>query len=331
MHSRQSSSGDLSPNELAKATPEELAALAVLELESIGIREILDQDSRPTFVIDLDPDIDGATNTKVLAPLFGNSSLKIYERLWDVVCGYTTHESPSTPLLYEDFRSWATSRTSFEDTGDVYPSTKVFFGMLWTGSTIRKRFRLISGNHCFTLPDCTGDLSSGPPAEIAAGSYSQQSLDLPDKRRRVQRPSALSRHHTVLTQSEIAGNPESAGVESTLISSAKPKTEKSSDPLESMYSSKSTASINLDTVSHAACDWTAVTPKGFLTEHTKFARAVDWAATSLGAMSTWSSGFRQVCNLVMRSPQPVALFWVCGQFRAPRIRSIRSYVGNLKC
>jgi len=56
-------------------------------------------------------------------------------------------------------------------------------------------------------------------------------------------------------------------------------------------------------------DWTVKNPVGDLSPHTIFARSVDWSATPLGDMSTWSREFRQIACLLMANPHPAALFW----------------------
>lgn len=56
-------------------------------------------------------------------------------------------------------------------------------------------------------------------------------------------------------------------------------------------------------------DWTISIPVGDLTPHVIFARSIDWAATPLGDMDSWTREFRQVCNLIMSNPHPAALFW----------------------
>ncbi len=43
--------------------------------------------------------------------------------------------------------------------------------------------------------------------------------------------------------------------------------------------------------------------------HIRFARSIDWAATSLGPIENWSSDLRQMCNLIMASPHPAAMYW----------------------
>jgi hypothetical protein len=276
-----------------------MAISALQELDGVGIRELLDQDSRPTFVIDLDPDLSIALNTGALAPVFCNAALRTYERLQDVVRGSGEDEPDSSTDAYKKFRSWATSRTQFDESGDVFPSTHVFFGMLWTGSTVRKRWRLMSGNHCYQLTSAaSGDLSSGSPSEVAGSNMLEK----------------VGVHHAQAssTKGTVAPLlPASSQLDSTVVSSFKPQTTKCSERQESSYSSiggKSTASLNLD-ATHSTTDWTVAEPKGELSAHIEFARSIDWAQTSLGAMSTWSAELRQLTNLLMKNPHPAAIFW----------------------
>lgn len=56
-------------------------------------------------------------------------------------------------------------------------------------------------------------------------------------------------------------------------------------------------------------DWTASLPVGDLSPHVIFARSIDWAATPLGDMNSWTRELRQVCNLLMGNPHAAALFW----------------------
>jgi hypothetical protein len=62
--------------------------LGVLEeLDAIAITEILDHDSRPTFIIDLGHDLDTVFSPDKLPPIFCNTSLRLYERVLDTIAG----------------------------------------------------------------------------------------------------------------------------------------------------------------------------------------------------------------------------------------------------
>jgi hypothetical protein len=55
---------------------------AFFELNSIPLKDILDQDSRPTFVLDLDSDsVDYGLRKDELRPIFSNFALRLHETL----------------------------------------------------------------------------------------------------------------------------------------------------------------------------------------------------------------------------------------------------------
>ncbi|KAI2487400.1 BaeS Signal transduction histidine kinase [Pyrenophora tritici-repentis] len=56
-------------------------------------------------------------------------------------------------------------------------------------------------------------------------------------------------------------------------------------------------------------DWTDQLPPRRLTSHAAWARSIDWAATPLGPMSSWSSQLRSIANLVMQDPRPAVVFY----------------------
>jgi signal transduction histidine kinase len=56
-------------------------------------------------------------------------------------------------------------------------------------------------------------------------------------------------------------------------------------------------------------DWTRLPVSDNMPEHIKFARSIDWASTSLGPIEDWSPDLRQMCNLIMASPHPAAMYW----------------------
>ncbi|KAF2828192.1 hypothetical protein CC86DRAFT_465931 [Ophiobolus disseminans] len=57
-------------------------------------------------------------------------------------------------------------------------------------------------------------------------------------------------------------------------------------------------------------DWTDEVPPAKISSHVAWARSIDWAETSLGAMKTWSTQVRSIANLVMQDPRPAVVF--CG-------------------
>ena len=68
-----------------------MASESLDELSNVSFTDVLDQDSRPTFVIDLDPDdLDTASTKEVILPIFCNAALRTFEQLLDAITGDDT-------------------------------------------------------------------------------------------------------------------------------------------------------------------------------------------------------------------------------------------------
>ena len=272
------------------------------ELDGIGLKEVLDQDSRPTFVLDLDSDyLDiAAGNKDELDPIFCNAALRLHDRLLDTVTGAAVDEALERlgSTTHQAFRSWAAGVSKFDDSKDVFPLTFIYCGILWTGSTVRKRWRMISGNQCYQVPSVSKRVvPSVTPIEVAE-------ITIPDREATKRR----------IPASDIpTGSDSNATSQNTLISSARQNASdargsKRSDSISNDTSS-SGVSISINISGRSVPDWTAHKIKGVLTPHTQFARSIDWASTPLGPMTSWSAEFREIANLLMRNPHPAALFW----------------------
>jgi hypothetical protein len=165
-----------SPVRSLYATPSEsprseLEVEAFDELDKLCLREILDQDSRPTFVIDLDPDY--AVVGHSIQPVFCNAALRTHDRLLDSINGApdksATTEGLGCETTYENFRVWATGVSRHNDSKDVFPLTLHYQALLWTGFTVRQRWRIISGNALFQTSDIPkGNLQSVPPSKFGS-------------------------------------------------------------------------------------------------------------------------------------------------------------------
>jgi hypothetical protein len=53
-------------------------------------------------------------------------------------------------------------------------------------------------------------------------------------------------------------------------------------------------------------DWTAQLPA---TDHIAFFRSTNWAATSLGALQTWSASLRRAIYMLLADCRPACIFW----------------------
>jgi hypothetical protein len=283
------------------------------ELNSIPLNDILDQDSRPTFVLDLDSDrIDYGLRKDELRPIFSNSALRFHETLLEKVTGVVDPmQTGDTGATYLEFHSWATSWSKFDDSRDVFPLTFLYAGMLWTGSTIRQRFRIISGNRCYDTSLLPKNELLRSEAGITAGGrhVGEVTLKACDSPVRRPQPSPMPPAQPVSTPLSIETNSVTLITSSRGASSKERSSKISISDGKSGDTSGSSNSITLSSPEDGVPDWTAKQPSGILTEHVKFARSVNWAATPLGPMSCWSPEFREISNLLMKNPHPAALFW----------------------
>ncbi|KAK6069528.1 histidine kinase hhk13p [Seiridium cupressi] len=263
------------------------------EFNVLDVAEILDQDSRPTFVIDLDPDDNVIPSLIGLTPIFCNSALRLHERLSDVIAGNRGEVEPNTGATYQDFRSWATGVTQHDDSKDCFPLSFLYADMLWTGSTVRKRWRLISGNlwnpgipvreltlSWGTKPRQEFDKSSAKPSVV--GTVESLASTAVTTRGSSKLHQQMPRRGTTTSYSNSTGGTGDSSQSKKLVLSAPAK---------------------------ACPDWTAARPRGTVSEHIAIARAVRWETTPLGSMDKWSPEFRQLANVVMQHPYPAAIFW----------------------
>jgi PAS domain S-box-containing protein len=295
----------------------------LLEIDSIGITELLDHDSRPTFLLDLDTYSAAKVDPSILVPIFCNSALRTYEVLVEVVSGRAPVHALGFPdtVPYEDFRSWALSISQFDESRDVFPQSFLFCGKLWTGSTVRKRWRFISGNHCYETSSAvsaplssssgslcekrtaslkrkqafdgtTVSLGQGPDPSVAAEVFSQVGFS---------------------SQSPRSPREPSEGTFASKNIASSPKHRRTITNIQNISTSSlslaSSRSIILGTPPMACPDWTKPKITGILSEHVQFARDFDWGTTPLRSMNQWSPEFRQIANLLMSNPHPAALFW----------------------
>ncbi|KAF9692698.1 hypothetical protein EKO04_009188 [Ascochyta lentis] len=266
---------------------------ALSELDNLSLKEILDEDSRPTFIIDLDPDFVNENIT--IRPIFCNAALKLHSQLLDSITEAPEkyiNRDPAT-ATYDEFRNWATGISRFNNSKDVFPLTLLYQGLLWTGSTVRQRWRIISGNALYRTSDI-------PKSGLSAA--------LPSRPKLTQRSSdaAKARKASTTTSAAPTNPPHLAYQPSDTVSVTVSNT---FSKVTSKNSLGSNSSVTISPPDDVVPDFTIATPKGVLTEHTMFIRNIDWASTPLGHMSTWSSSLREIVNLVIRNPFPCALFW----------------------
>lgn len=276
------------------------------DLDAVSFRELLDQDPRPAFVIDMDSDHYGSEETKEsIRPMFCNAALRLHDRLLDKVLGIGPDIGTFDQQAYNKFKSWTCGVSKFDKTRDVFPQTFLHEGMVWTGMTIRQRWRIISGIQWHD-------------ASLHTDRIVHRNNRVADKGVSTNYKKLIRKHSTSDIIMAIEQPPKRMSPDSTRNDTQRPtmptgnNTASSTTTLSGRASNDtagSSASVQLASPEKCVPDWTVARPQGQLTEHVMFARNVNWGNTPLGPLEKWSVQFREVANLVMRNPHPAALFW----------------------
>ena len=302
-------------------------------LNQIGVIEVLEQDERLTFILDMADQANFEPGP--LRIIYANTSLRSAIGVFDRVTGIAGHDSPAlTPTTaFSDFKAWATSYVKDHECLDVSLPTFAFAKALWTCSTLRKSLRLFRGysnslhvNFGSKSPSVGFSSSSSAAREKVfkpkqAGTVEDEPQDYFGSA--ATSPRSHSRSQTIdkqgqstervvtLTRSEMSASSQNGP-------SKPPSIPESISPLgmrndEAILRAASAADVDpfsmFPPASQGFFDWTRLPNTSSLPRHIQFARSIDWASTSLGPIELWSSELRSMCNLVMASPHPAAMYW----------------------
>ncbi|KAL8709688.1 MAG: hypothetical protein Q9220_005628 [cf. Caloplaca sp. 1 TL-2023] len=322
-------------------------------LNQIGATELLDQDERPTFVIDLAEQANFEPGP--IKIVFANLTLRASGNLYDRICGKADQDSPglAAATAFSDFKAWLTSYIRNHESLDIGLPSFFYLGVTWNCSTLRKRLRFIKG----TPGSAAGSTTSNPPSvgfptalmmsrdghrhtssiyETGKGSQNEP-LDYFGNFKAAL-PAAESPKYA---RSEAFGSPLGA-MNSAMKKGPKKTWRKGEDPLstrmEESASKTGTRSHSVNSSSPSSLppagatleaaaageverfpipelpesgffDWTRLPVTAALPSHIQFTRSVDWSATQLGPIEKWSAELRSMCNLIMASPHPAAMYW----------------------
>lgn len=268
-------------------------------LQGVGVIELLEQDERPTFIIDL-------ANSANFDPgplhiIFSNASLRAAPLVSDLLLADTT--DPEHGADFSRFKAWVVSFVKDNESMDVCLPSLSYAGISWSCSTLRKRFRFVSGNISAvsitpTFPSRIAQAYS-VLEQRARGPMPVTGLDTPKED-----PAGDVSYFGDANQPKTT---QGSHVRSH--SEPRSKAESVLDPLI-----QHTGDLALDD-SHVesmrlSFDWTRIpldAPN--LPSHIRFARSVDWAATPLGPVDTWPPDLRSTSNMIMGSTRPAAMYW----------------------
>ena len=322
-------------------------------LNQVGVTELLDQDERPTFVIDLRDDANYEPGP--LSIVFANIALRAASDLFDFIAGKGDRNSPKLTAVstFSDFKAWSTSYVRNHESLDVGLPTIFSHGMMWTCCTLKKRLRFIKG----TPSSNSGSIGSNPPSvgipssrilgrdghgypgsvqdtERAAkgepldyfGSFRSSLPAVPPDTieeingslAKVPSTSSMSYSIDMPTDkahdwdAELSENISGLGATSQSRGSAYSSllNPRSNEAILGAATAGEINNFQMSVQSDSGFfDWTRLPITPALPKHIQFARSIDWSSTGLGPIESWSTELRSMCNLIMASPHPAAMYW----------------------
>jgi hypothetical protein len=298
-------------------------------LGSVGIVELLEQDTRPTFIVDIGDAANHLPELSALHILFANSALRASASTWTLVAGKAAGRDldQSATLASNQFRTWLMSTVIQSDSPNSNPSPVEHGGVIWSCYTLRKRLRVISGamptHAAASITPASGPHEFPIPSTSSFGGISGNSIL---KSSAVQEDEAQDYFgSTSPAAAEQAVSPSSTGARPSrsqpahlFATDGSGLFQKSSDTtMQAEDSSSFTNECVLRAQSAGDVDsfyresqssqerdvgffdWTRLPLTNSLPRHIQFARSVDWASTPLGPIEFWTNDLRAMCNLIM--------------------------------
>lgn len=280
-------------------TPENFQVPGELrELQGFSVIELLEQDERPTFVIDLNDPANFSPGP--LKPVFRNSSLMASAGINELISESSEHSSD-----FSRFKVWVVSFVKDNRSMDLCLQSLSYGGITWTCSTLRNRYRFVSGS--------TAAVSITPtsPAPLARTSLE------PEERSRgstVLRDTSTPGRDRSLSDFDYFGDAQAgqalyatrrAHSEPRGMGDLRPDTPviQSDDQSVEDYENPEAGFVR------TIFDWTRIADIDSMTPHLRLARSTSWELTPLGPIEGWSSDLRAMSNMIMGSPHPAAMYW----------------------
>ncbi|KAK3397458.1 putative histidine kinase group protein [Sordaria brevicollis] len=268
-------------------------AIVAPALQAIPATELLDQDPRPVFIVDLGNPLN--ISSGLLHIVYANPSLKASTSVLELLNGDTA-DTEADSFDFAHFKHWVANPEANSESVDLAPTSITFGGIHWTCATLRKRFRVITGhsNIVSHTPTTPSPVAQMPPilSRSSRGSVSAREL-------------SPERGDVV----DYFGPVEEAG---------SPRPRSYSEPRSPSRTIIDTSLAGLNELPmvlplsqvYTTFDWTRIPADDpNLGPHHRFARSIDWASTPLGPVEEWPADLRIMSNMIMGSPHPAALYW----------------------
>jgi hypothetical protein len=304
-------------------------------LGSLGVAELLEQDNRPTFIVDIGDTSNYTPGSTGLQIVFANHALRSNLAVWELVVGKASNHFIDDVAAHatSQFKGWLLSTIIQGENPDVNPSPIEHGGIIWSCYTLRRRLRVASGtafspdvssipstaasNDFAMLSSSSAPLSSSNGAVNSSTSNKQTEPQDYFGNTMATVDEQMGEDVASPTHPVVASDPDHSVETMDVVEQSRTKT-KSFDisPLR-RYASFTDESVHLR--AHSAgdvdtfyrntsplqeqevgfFDWTRLELSTSLPRHIQFARSIDWANTPLGPIEYWGNDLRAMCNLIM--------------------------------
>lgn len=265
------------------------------DLQGIGVIELLEQDDRLTFIVDLmDPANFGPGPFKLL---FMNAALVASTGIVELI---SENSGDSTDLTR--FKAWAVSFVKDERSMDAWLPSLPYGGISWSYSTLRNRFRVVSGSASAV------SITPTSPAPLARDFVvSEQRPRAATALRDSQTPPGRERAFSDLDY--FGGAQVDHSLFITRRAHSEPRDIGDLRPDTPVIQTTDGFEVPDSGFMRTIFDWTRIADVESMTPHLRLARSVEWELTPLGPIEEWSSDLRAMSNMIMGSPHPAAMYW----------------------
>ena len=329
----------LSPSSKSKSPERGEKSYMLSALDQVGVVELLEQDERPTFVLDLGNQVNYEPGP--LKYIFANASLRASGSILDMITGRAGQVSPglTATTVFSEFKAWSMSYVKDHEPLDIALPSFFYAGFTWTISSLKKRFRVIraipasskvsysSNPPSMSFPS-SSSLGGRDPDAFAAGKVGAIEEEPQDYFGNAD-PTLRSDDHASMDLSLVNDTSDDGSRRTSRYTMStdhndgvRAQRSWSTSGIASPLGSRSTEAIlraaSAGDLDHFQIypqnepgffDWTRLPISPALPRHIQFARSINWAVTPLGPIENWTAELRSMCNLVMASPHPAAMYW----------------------
>ncbi|KOS18942.1 Histidine protein kinase NIK1 [Escovopsis weberi] len=267
-------------------------------LQDIGVLELLENDDRPTFLIDLSNPQNA--NHPGLPVVYSNATLRTAQGLQHLLTPEQDDAAKPASVSpeFELFKSWVMTPPDPTETSEPPAQSFQYGGIPWVSTTLRRRFRFVSGSGVYR-PRSPSPQSRGDDVAAAEGD-GEAAAGFPS-------PGLAADPAEGADPADYFGD---AGLEVLDGGNVDDGLAVDIDfDNDRCHPDDFTNQVLQSLPDKDTFDWTRIPYSDDLPDFIKMLKMTDWASTRLGPIEDWDPHLRALSNLVLATPHPAALWW----------------------